>query len=126
MTSTLDDAGDVTAQLNHVVRGAVSGGPRRRAEYSSDAGNHQVLPTVVVEPVDLDDVLATLEVSRSTGTPVTCRGAGTSVAGNAIGTGIVIDFARHLNKVLEVDCSSQTALVEPGVVMSHLQKKLHH
>ena len=106
------------------VRGAVSGGLRRRAEYSSDAGNYRLLPTVVVEPLDVDDVLATLAVSRATGVPVTSRGAGTSVAGNAIGTGIVIDFARHLNRVLEVDGSSQTALVEPGVVMSNLQKKV--
>ena len=124
MTSMTDNAGDVSAQLKRAVRGPVSDGLRRRAEYSSDAGNYRLLPTVVVEPVDLDDVLATLEVSRATGAPVTCRGAGTSVAGNAIGTGIIIDFARHLNKVLEVDSSSRTALVEPGVVMSHLQTQV--
>ena len=102
---------------------AVSAGLRRRAEYSSDAGNYRVLPTVVVEPVDLDDVLAILAVSRETGVPVTSRGGGTSVAGNAIGTGIVIDFARHLNKVLEVDSGSRTALVEPGVILSDLQTR---
>jgi len=124
MTSIPDSASDVTAQLTKAVRGAVSGGLRRRAEYSSDAGNYRLLPTVVVEPLDVDDVLATLAVSRATGVPVTSRGAGTSVAGNAVGTGIVIDFARHLNRVLEIDSSSQTALVEPGVVMSELQKKV--
>ena len=118
MTSIPDSASDVIAQLKNAVRGAVSGGLRRRAEYSSDAGNYRLLPTVVVEPLDVDDVLATLAVSRATGVPVTSRGAGTSIAGNAIGTGIVIDFARHLNRVLEVDAGSRTALVEPGVVMS--------
>ena len=52
-------------QLQRSVRGAVSDGARRRAEYSSDAGNYRVLPAVVVEPLDVDDVLATLEFSRS-------------------------------------------------------------
>ena len=59
--------------------------------------------------MDLDDVLATLAVSRSTGTPVTSRGGGTSVAGNAIGPGIVIDFARHLNRIVEIDEASGAA-----------------
>ena len=111
----------VAARLRRVVRGPVSDGVRRRAEYSSDAGNYRVLPTVVVEPLDVDDVLATLAVSRETGVPLTCRGAGTSVAGNAIGPGIVIDFARHLNRILDVDSGSSTALVEPGVLLSSLQ-----
>ncbi len=56
--------------------------------------------------MDVDDVLTTLEVSRDTGVPVTSRGGGTSVAGNAIGAGIVIDFSRHLNRVLEIDHES--------------------
>ncbi|HYN71539.1 MAG TPA: FAD-binding oxidoreductase, partial [Nakamurella sp.] len=113
--------GSLGRQLQRSVRGAVSDGTRRRAEYSSDAGNYRVVPTVVVEPLDVDDVLATLEFSRATGTPITCRGGGTSIAGNAIGPGIVIDFARHLNRVLEFDAGSRTALVEPGVVLSTLQ-----
>ena len=87
----------LTRRLRGVVRGAVSDDLRRRAEYSTDASNYRVVPAVVVEPMDLDDVLATLAVSRETGVAVTSRGGGTSVAGNAIGAGIVIDFARHLD-----------------------------
>ncbi len=112
---------DLAAQLRHVVRGEVSDGLRRRAEYSTDAGNYRVLPTVVVQPLDIDDVLATLEISRATGVPLTSRGAGTSVAGNAVGTGIVIDFSRHLNRVLEIDPDGRVALVQPGTVLSTLQ-----
>jgi FAD/FMN-containing dehydrogenase/Fe-S oxidoreductase len=78
---------------------------------------------VVVEPVDLDDVLATLEVSRATGTPVTSRGGGTSVAGNAVGSGIILDFSRHLNRVLELDPVNRTARVEPGVILASLQSQ---
>ena len=107
LTAGAEVAVGVAAQLRRLVRGNVSDGLRRRAEYSSDAGNYRVLPTVVVQPRDIDDVLATLAISRQTGVPVTSRGGGTSIAGNAIGGGIVIDFARHLNKVLDVDPGSR-------------------
>ena len=113
---------DLSRQLRRVVRGTVDDSVRRRAEYATDASNYRVVPQVVVEPLDVDDVLATLEVSRATGVPVTSRGGGTSVAGNAIGTGIVIDFARHLNRILELDPAGRSARVEPGVIMASLQK----
>lgn len=115
---------DLAARLRKELRGAVSADRRRRAEYSSDAGNYRVVPRVVVEPLDVDDVQATLAVSRETGVPVTSRGGGTSVAGNAIGAGIVIDFARHLNRILEIDTAGRTAVVEPGVILSDLQRRL--
>ncbi len=119
-----DAAASLAAHLRRVMRGAVSEGVRRRVEYSTDASNYRVLPAVVVEPVDVDDVLAVLEVGRQAGAPVTGRGGGTSVAGNAIGPGIVIDFSRHLNRILDVDPESRTALVQPGVVLSTLQKRV--
>ncbi len=90
---------------------------RRRAEYSSDASNYRVVPTAVVFPRHADDVLATLAVCRETGTALTCRGAGTSIAGNAVGPGVVLDFSRHLNRVLSVDPDARTARVEPGAVL---------
>jgi FAD/FMN-containing dehydrogenase/Fe-S oxidoreductase len=120
--SSIEDAAAIGGQLRRVIRGRVDDGVRRRAEYATDASNYRVVPQVVVEPLDLDDVLATLEVSRAAGVPVTSRGGGTSVAGNAIGTGIVIDFARHLNRILEIDPGSRTAKVEPGVILASLQK----
>ena len=111
-------------RLRAVVRGAVRDGRRIRAEYSTDASNYRVVPAVVVEPMDLDDVLATLAVSRETGVAVTSRGGGTSVAGNAIGAGIVIDFARNLNRIVDIDPTARTALVQPGVVLADLQRRV--
>lgn len=113
---------DVVHALRDVVRGDVDDSARRRAEYSTDASNYRVVPQVVVFPRDTDDVLAALSVARETGTPLTSRGGGTSVAGNAVGTGVVLDFSRHVNRVLEIDPEARTARVEPGVVMSHLQR----
>ncbi|MBH0109275.1 FAD-binding protein [Salinibacterium sp. NG22] len=112
---------DLVHTLSSEVRGEVDDSTRRRAEYSSDASNYRVVPQVVVFPRDTDDVLAALSVSRDSGTPLTSRGGGTSVAGNAIGGGIVLDFSRHLNHVLEIDADARTARVQPGTVLATLQ-----
>ncbi|GAA2826274.1 FAD-binding and (Fe-S)-binding domain-containing protein [Kribbella solani] len=92
-----------------------------RAAYSSDASLYRVVPRAVVMPRSLDDVIATLTVAGATGVPITARGAGTSVAGNAVGPGIVLDFSRHLNRVLEIDPERRLAKVQPGVVQAQLQ-----
>ncbi|MGW0737228.1 FAD-binding and (Fe-S)-binding domain-containing protein [Streptomyces sp. NPDC002851] len=109
-------------QLRSVLSGDVDDSVRRRAEYSTDASNYRVVPGVVVQPRDADDVLAAVEIARRTGVPLTSRGGGTSIAGNAIGTGIVLDFSRHMNRVEGVDPEARIARVQPGVVLSELQR----
>src|SRR5690625_1260855 len=93
-----------------------------RGQYATDASNYRVVPDVVVVPKDVDDARAALDTARRLGAPVTSRGAGTSIAGNSIGPGVVIDFSRHVNRILEVDPDARTARVEPGVIMSDLQR----
>ncbi|MGP8001663.1 MAG: FAD-binding and (Fe-S)-binding domain-containing protein [Streptosporangiaceae bacterium] len=112
---------DTARALRAVVKGGVDDSARRRAEYSSDASNYRVVPGVVVFPRDTEDMLAAAEVARRTGTPLTTRGAGTSIAGNAVGPGIVLDTSRHLNRILDVDPVAGTARVEPGVILASLQ-----
>ncbi|GEK22508.1 FAD-binding and (Fe-S)-binding domain-containing protein [Cellulomonas xylanilytica] len=116
------DSADVVQALRSALRGHVDDSSRRRAEYSTDASNYRVVPQVVAFPQDPDDVLAALEVTRALGVPLTARGGGTSVAGNAVGTGVVLDFSRHVNRILEIDPDARTARIEPGVVMSTLQQ----
>jgi len=79
------------------------------------------VPAVVAAPRHADEVAAVIEACRPLGVPVTCRGAGTSIAGNAVGTGVVLDFSRHLNRVLSVDADARTAEVQPGVIQAQLQ-----
>jgi FAD/FMN-containing dehydrogenase/Fe-S oxidoreductase len=112
---------DLARALRAVVKGGVDDSARRRAEYSSDASNYRVVPAVVVFPRDTEDMLAAAGVARRTGTPLTTRGAGTSIAGNAVGPGIVLDTSRQLNRVLDIDPQARTARVEPGVVLGSLQ-----
>ena len=110
---------DVAAALRRAGL-ATDTATRRRAEYSSDAGNYRVVPEVVAFPRHVDEVLAAVEVCRSTGTPLTMRGAGTSIAGNAIGPGVVLDLSRHLDRVVSVDPEARTAVVEPGAVLDSI------
>jgi FAD/FMN-containing dehydrogenase/Fe-S oxidoreductase len=114
-------APDLVALLRRAVGGEVDATTLRRAEYSTDASNYRVVPAVVVFPRDEADILATAEVATATGTPVTMRGGGTSVAGNAVGPGIVLDCSRHLARVLDVDPEARTAVVQPGAVLDRLQ-----
>ncbi|MFA9444649.1 FAD-binding and (Fe-S)-binding domain-containing protein [Egicoccus sp. AB-alg6-2] len=115
---------EVAAALRRAGVRDVDTSTRRRAEYSSDASLYRVPPTVVAFPHDADDLAAALEVARSLGVPVTARGAGTSIAGNAIGPGIVLDVRRHMDRVLELDPQARHAVVQPGVVLDDLQRVL--
>jgi len=110
-------ADGLSGELRRAGVAEVDTGTRRRAEFSSDASNYRVVPRAVVFPRDADDVLAVLDVCRRTGVPLTARGAGTSIAGNAVGAGVVLDFSRHMNRVLGVDPQARTAVVQPGAVL---------
>jgi FAD/FMN-containing dehydrogenase/Fe-S oxidoreductase len=102
------------------IRG-VDGSKLARALYSTDASLYRVVPQVVVRPPHVDDVLAVHAAARELGVPVTMRGAGTSIAGNAVGPGIVVD-TRDINRILAIDPERRTATVEPGVVHADLQR----
>ncbi|MGV8966087.1 MAG: FAD-binding oxidoreductase, partial [Cellulomonas sp.] len=121
-----DPAGTANPELVHAlrvaVRGTVDDSTRRRAEYSTDASNYRVVPEVVVFPRDIDDVVAALDVARAAGVAITARGGGTSVAGNAVGPGVVLDLSRHLNRIGAIDPETRTARVEPGVILADLQR----
>ncbi len=124
-TSADVQAGELAAaELAAALRAAglteVDTASRRRAEYSSDASNYRVVPAVVAFPRHADEIAAALSVGRELGVPVVARGAGTSIAGNALSAGLVLDTSRHLNRVLSVDPESRTAIVEPGTVLDSI------
>src|SRR5690625_4911724 len=128
MTATVptivDRVQHVIQRLTQVLEGDVDATSLTRAMYSSDASNYRVVPDIVVLPRHAADVEATLQVAREYALPITARGGGTSIAGNAVGPGLVLDFSRYMNQVLDIDVEYQTAVVQPGVVLSDLQKAL--
>lgn len=112
---------DLAAELRSLGLSDVSTSDVDRAAYSSDASLFRVVPQAVVRARHVDDLHAVHEASRRLGVPLTLRGAGTSIAGNAIGPGIVVD-TRALNRVIAIDPDAKTATVEPGVIHTELQR----
>src|SRR5690625_1516892 len=114
MTATVptivDRVQHVIQRLTQVLEGDVDATSLTRAMYSSDTSNYRVVPDIVVLPRHAADVEATLQVAREYALPITARGGGTSIAGNAVGPGLVLDFSRYMNQVLDSDIEYQTAV----------------
>ena len=114
---------DLLAELRRRGVLDVSDADLDRALYSSDASLYRVVPQAVVRPRHPDELHAILDVATTAGVPVTMRGAGTSIAGNAVGPGLVVDTVRHLGRVLDLDVDAHTARVQPGTVHAVLQQQ---
>ncbi len=114
------DAAEVAAfteRLRRAIRGDVRDDREIRALYASDASNYRVPPALVAMPATVDELAATVALAAEAGVPLTMRGAGTSIAGNAIGPGLVVDVRRHLGEILDLDPVAMTATVLPGTVL---------
>jgi FAD/FMN-containing dehydrogenase/Fe-S oxidoreductase len=111
----------LAADLTTVVAGEVRFDPAHRAMWSADASNYRKVPIGVVAPRDAADVEAVLAVCREHQVPVLPRGAGTSIAGQAVNTAVVLDFTKHMNRILSLDPDARTARVEPGVICDQLR-----
>jgi FAD/FMN-containing dehydrogenase/Fe-S oxidoreductase len=121
-TTAATSSEELAAALRKAGLAEIDTALRRRAEYSSDASNYRIAPLAVAFPRSADDLAAALSVCRELGVPLTGRGAGTSIAGNALSTGLVLDTSRYLNRVLSVDPEARTAVVEPGAVLDTITK----
>jgi FAD/FMN-containing dehydrogenase/Fe-S oxidoreductase len=117
-----DDTGELAAALRAGLGGEVDFGDGRRAEYSGDASLYRCVPLGVVFPRDAADLEATVAVCRGAGVPLTFRGGGTSIGGQAVGHGVVVDCSRHLGRILELDPERRLARVQPGVVLDDLRR----
>ncbi len=114
------DLAALKAALAQAVSGEVRFERLDRALYSTDASVYQIVPLGVVLPKTVDDVRATLEICAHFGVPLTARGGGTSQAGQAIGPGIILDFSKHLYRILEINPGARWVRVEPGCVLDDL------
>ena len=115
--------GDLAAALRDQLEGEVRFDTGSRAAYSTDASNYRQVPIGVVVPRTVEDVERTVACCRAVGAPLTSRGGGTSLAGQACNTAVVIDYSKYLNEVLEVDPERQLARVEPGCVLDDLRDR---
>ena len=91
-----------------------------RIAYSTDAGAYREIPKGVAYPETVDDIRELLVMARSRGTCLIPRAGGTSIAGQVVGSGIVVDISKHWNHILTINTEERWALVQPGVVRDEL------
>lgn len=113
---------DVLEEIRKSVSGPVRGDLATRMLYSTDASIYQIPPLGVVFPRSLEEISAVLSITSKHGVPVLARGAGSSLAGQAIGSALILDCSRYLTRILDVDPDAGTAVVEPGVVLDNLNR----
>ncbi|MBW8819192.1 MAG: FAD-binding oxidoreductase [Streptomyces sp.] len=122
MTSPAATVESLVARLAQTAPGLrVETGPGTIGAFAYDASNYRIAPRGVVFPRNADDVSAVLRACREAEIPVTARGAGTSMAGNAVGPGIVLDLSRYMNRIRDIDPAARTAQVEAGVILDALR-----
>jgi FAD/FMN-containing dehydrogenase/Fe-S oxidoreductase len=95
-----------------------------RGRYATDASFYQIMPAGVVVPRTIDEALRALSIAGDDGRIVTPRGGGTSQCGQTVNHGIVVDFSKHLNRVISLDVENRSCVVEPGIVLDDLNRQL--
>jgi FAD/FMN-containing dehydrogenase/Fe-S oxidoreductase len=110
--------------LGRNIAGEVRFDVTSRRLYSTDASIYQIEPLGVVIPRTVEDIRITMQVAGEMRVPITARGGGTSLSGQSIGPGVVVDCSKYLNKVLDIDPAARVARVQPGVVLDHFNRAL--
>src|SRR6202790_3702256 len=117
-STTLED------RLKREISGDVWFDAFNRGRYATDASFYQIVPAGVVVPKTIDEALRALAIARDAGRIVTPRGGGTSQCGQTVNNGIVVDFSKHLNRIISLDVENRTCVVEPGIVLDDLNRQL--
>lgn len=112
----------IIEDLAGLLRGEVRCDDVALAMYASDGSLYQIPPLGVVYPLDREDVIALARYAAEKELPLIARGAGTGLAGESLGRGLVVDFSRHMRNILEI--GENTVRVQPGVVCSQLNAAL--
>lgn len=118
------DTQDLVAQLRSQVKGEVRFDKTTRMLYSTDASLYQIQPVGVVLPQDIDDVQATMAIAARHHVPVLPRGSGSSLAGQAIGAAIILDFSKYMHNLVELNPEAKTVTVQPGISVAVLNRHL--
>nr|WP_319569985.1 FAD-linked oxidase C-terminal domain-containing protein [uncultured Draconibacterium sp.] len=96
----------------------------QRVLYSTDASQYKEMPQAVTKPKNKDDIKKIIAFARENNTSIIPRGAGTSLAGQVVGNGIVVDVSKYMNKIVEFNKDENYVIVEPGVVLAELNQFL--
>ena len=112
----------IADDLLHIAKGEVLGDSWSRQIYSVDASHYEIQPAAVVHPVDEHVVEEACKYSFAKKVPITARGAGTGLLGQSLSDGILLDFTKHMNRIVEIE--DNHVVVQPGIVKAVLDKEL--
>ena len=115
---------DIFNKLSAAIDGDVLDSDLSRSLYSSGASLYRILPRGIVQPRTVEDLVATVKCASEHKLPITARGGGTSRTGNELGKGLIIDFSKYLNQVVEFNREECWVRVQPGIVLSQLNSFL--
>ena len=94
----------------------------QRVLYSTDISLYEIIPSGVATPKNEEEVKTLIDLCTNTGLSITARGSGTSTAGQAIGSGIIIDYSKHMNSIIAIE--KDYVDVQPGIILAELNKEL--
>src|SRR6516164_588820 len=110
--------------LRRHIQGEVRFDPTSRRLYSTDGSIYRIEPLGVVVPRTPEDIVTVVQVAGEMDIPITARGGGTSLSGQSIGPGVVLDCSKYLNEVLDIDPAARVARVRPGIVLDQFNRAL--
>lgn len=106
------------------IKGQLHNDDLHRKLYAVDASAYRELPLAVAYPIDKDDIITLVKFAAKHNISLIPRTAGTSLAGQVVGNGIIVDVSRHMTKILETDNSNNFVRVQPGVIRDELNLHL--
>lgn len=108
------------SRLRYELSGDLYTDDKQRILYATDASSYRELPVAVTRPASSEDIRKIIRFAAANGSSVIPRGAGTSLAGQVVGSGIVVDVSKYMNRILELNTEERWVRVEPGVILAEL------
>lgn len=118
------DFANAVRRLAPTFEGELHVDAKTRQVYATDASVYQQIPAAVAIPKTVEDLQRLMRLAQQTGVGLIPRAAGTSLAGQVVGPGVIVDVSRHFTRIIEVDPVEQWVRVEPGVVRDELNLAL--
>ena len=112
------------SSLRSVLEGDLFTDNLQRILYATDASSYREIPIAVARPVNKEDIKKIIAFASANSCSIIPRGAGTSLAGQVVGPGIVVDISKYLKDVVELNIGEQWVIVEPGVILAELNQEL--
>ncbi|MEA3316916.1 MAG: FAD-linked oxidase C-terminal domain-containing protein [Bacteroidota bacterium] len=114
----------IFSELNSQLKGELFTDNKTKILYSTDASAYKELPIAVALPKDKDDIKTLINFAKKNSISLIPRGAGTSLAGQVVGKGIVVDISRYMTSIIELNTAENWVKVEPGVILDELNSYL--